>query len=310
MAKRARQARELRYRFLRPRTRLEGLLVGLVLVVFLTSDLLLRAGNVETNPGPDGKDGARTVQTRLTSGGRAASASSADRRTSASKATLEPSLSDLMSKLTSMESGINDNINQVRADVNVMREEVVNLQKEVNEWKDRVCELERENEKLKEANDGLHGQVNNLESRVDDLENRSRRNNILIHGLEKEEGETQKELELKVKDLFTDQLEFSDTIEMDRVHRLGYKANAPIIACCTFHKDKVSVMKAKRKLIGSDVFIGEDFSRGVRDKRKKLSVFLKDIKKEDKSAKMVYDHLIVGGKKYFLSDDGEGLVER
>jgi hypothetical protein len=69
-------------------------------------------------------------------------------------------------------------------------------------------------------------------------------------------------------------------------------------------------MKAKRKLIGSDVFIGEDFSRGVRDIRKRLSVFLKDIKKEDKTAKMVYDHLIVGGKKYFLSDDGEGLVER
>jgi hypothetical protein len=58
------------------------------------------------------------------------------------------------------------------------------------------------------------------------------------------------------------------------------------------------------------VFIGEDFSRGVRDKRKKLAVILKDIKKEDKTAKMVYDHLIVEGKKFFLSEDGDGLVER
>jgi FtsZ-binding cell division protein ZapB len=310
MAKRARQARDMRYRFLRPRTRLEGLMVGLVLVVFLTSDLLLRAGNVETNPGPDGKDGARTVQTRLTSGGRAASASSADRRTSASKATLEPSLSDLMAKLTSMEAGINDNINQVREDVSVMREEVVNLQKEVNEWKDRVCELERENEKLKEDNVGLLGKVNNLEAHVDDLESRSRRNNILVHGLKKEEGETPRDLEMRLNDLFTDKLELADTVQMDRVHRLGSKPNAPIIACCTFYKDKVTVLKAKQKLTGSDVFIGEDFSRGVREKRKKLSVFLKDIKQEDKTAKMIYDHLIVGGKKFFLSEDGEGLVER
>jgi hypothetical protein len=39
-------------------------------------------------------------------------------------------------------------------------------------------------------------------------------------------------------------------------------------------------------------------------------VFLKDIKQEDKTAKMVFDHIVVKGKKYFLSDDGSALVER
>jgi FtsZ-binding cell division protein ZapB len=311
MAKRARLARDMRYRYLRPRTRLEGLMVGLVLAIFLTSDLLLRGGNVETNPGPDGKDGGRTVQTRLTaSGGRAASTSAVDRRTSASKTTLEPSMGDLMAKLMSMEAGIKENIDQVRTDVNEMRGEIVSLQKEVNDWKERVCELERENEELRGANDDLLQRVKRTEGLVDDLEGRSRRNNILVYGLAREEAETQRDLELRLNEVFTDKMDMTETIQFDRVHRLGSKANAPVIACCTYYRDKVSVLKAKQKLKGSDLFIGEDYSRGVREKRKKLAVFLKDIKQEDKTAKMVFDHLVVEGKKYFLSDDEKKLVER
>jgi hypothetical protein len=69
-------------------------------------------------------------------------------------------------------------------------------------------------------------------------------------------------------------------------------------------------MKEKKKLKGTDIFVGDDFSRGVREKRKKLSRFLKDIRQEDKSARLVHDHIVVGGKKYFLDDDEKGLVER
>jgi FtsZ-binding cell division protein ZapB len=250
MGKRARLAREMRFRTLRPRTRLEGVVVGLVLAIFLTSDLLMRAGNVETNPGPDVKEGGRTVQTRLTaSGGRSASTGSAD-RTSGTKATLQPSMSDLMAKLMSMEAGINENIDQVRTDVNDMREEVVTLQKEVNEWKERVRELERENEELKGANDELFERMKRTEGLVDDLEGRSRRNNILVHGLTREENETQRDLEQRLNEVFTDKMDMTDTIEFDRVHRLGTKANAPVIACCTFFKDKVSVSETKTQGIG------------------------------------------------------------
>jgi chromosome segregation ATPase len=314
MAKRARQAKEMRLRVIRPRSRVEGVFVGLVLVMFLTSDLLLRGGNIETNPGPvEGKEGPRTVQTRLSaSGGKAASSSSgADRRASNnSKAATEPTLGDLMVKLSAMDSSMNANFEQVRDDLHQMRAEVVNLQKEVQECKERVSEVEHENEGLKQRNDMLQNQVNRLENQVDDLEGRSRRNNILVHGLDKVEGETQESIELRLKELFTDQMDMTQDIEFDRVHRLGSKKNSPIIARCTFYKDKVAIMKAKKKLKGSDIFVGDDFSKGVREKRKKLSRFLKDIRQEDKSAKLVHDHIVVEGKRYFLDSDEQGLVER
>ena len=147
MAKRARRAMDMRMRLLRPRSRLEGVLVGLVLVTFLTSDLLLRAGNVETNPGPsDGKEGSRTVQTRLTAAGGRTGSSSGDRRTSASgKAATEPTLGDLMCKLTSMDSSMHNNFDQVREELREMRTEVGQLQREVQECQDRVNDMEREN---------------------------------------------------------------------------------------------------------------------------------------------------------------------
>jgi hypothetical protein len=97
---------------------------------------------------------------------------------------------------------------------------------------------------------------------------------------------------------------------MDRVHRLGSKQKAPIIARCTFFKDKVCVMKAKQKLKGTDYFIGEDFSKGVREKRKLLSPFLKEMRQGGKKATLVHDHIVQDGKRYFLSADGQGVVER
>jgi hypothetical protein len=173
-----------------------------------------------------------------------------------------------------------------------------------------VSEVERENEDLKQRNEVLLNRVDKLENHVDDLEGRSRRNNILVHGLEQWEGESQESIELRLKEVFTDKMDLMQDIQFDRVHRLGTKKNSPIIARCTFYKDKVDIMKAKKKLKGSDIFVGDDFSRGVREKRKKLSSFLKEIREEDKTARLVHDHIVVDGKKYYLDEDEKGLVER
>nr|KAG5689419.1 hypothetical protein BaRGS_017937 [Batillaria attramentaria] len=57
-------------------------------------------------------------------------------------------------------------------------------------------------------------------------------------------------------------------------------------------------MRAKLKLKGTDIFVGDDFSKNVRDIRKKLSPFLKKAKEEKKLCKMVFDHLVMEGKRY------------
>ena len=112
-----------------------------------------------------------------------------------------------------------------------------------------------------------------------------------------------------LKDLITDKLDLADKIQFDRVHHLNATPNSPVVARCTFYKDKVKILKAKTKLQGSDIFIGEDFSSRVRDIRRKLVPHLKKARSEGKRVvTMVFDHIIIAGKKLTV-DDKDNLKE-
>lgn len=101
----------------------------------------------------------------------------------------------------------------------------------------------------------------------------------------------------------------AEDIQFDRVHRLSSKPNAPLIARFSFYKHKIAVLRAKQKLKGTDIFVGEDFSEGVRETRKKLRKFVPALREAKQKVTMVFDHLVVDGKKVFLSEDGKSLSE-
>jgi hypothetical protein len=109
--------------------------------------------------------------------------------------------------------------------------------------------------------------------------------------------------------LCTDKLELVDDIVFERVHRVGSSPKAPIIAKLAFYKQKVAIMKCKEKLKGTNIFVGEDFSRSVRDVRKKLAKVMKEKKANGDTVTMIFDHLIVNGRKCVLAEDGVSVVE-
>ena len=67
-------------------------------------------------------------------------------------------------------------------------------------------------------------------------------------------------------------------------------------------------LKEKRKLKGTNAFIGEDFPARVRDIRRKLSPHLKKARGDGKRVAVVYDHLLIDGK-YFTVNSNDKLVE-
>jgi hypothetical protein len=123
--------------------------------------------------------------------------------------------------------------------------------------------------------DALSERVVGVERKTWDLEDRSKRNNLLFYGVQKKPDETTAICEATLKELFADKLGLAEDIELDRAHRVSNKPDSPLIARCTFYKDKIKILKARTKLKGSDIFISEDFSRGVREVRKKLNEFRK-----------------------------------
>ena len=303
------------------RERIHGLRMRGAAAVFAVTTLLLMLliGGVEPNPGPGqgegaAADGGKTadirhmMQTRSNSGTTGSNSNSGGGSKSGSVPSHthpQPTLLDVMNKLTSMDNSMSTLVNDV-ADI---KGHFSAMQEEVNELRREVEDLKRENQELKDHREALWKSVDGLERKTDDLECRSKRNNLIFYGLEKRDNETTANCEERLNELFTDTLELSESVPFDRVHRLGDKPNAPLIARCTYYKDKAKILKAKNKLKGSNIFIGEDFSERMRTVRKKLTMIMKEKRSEGKQVSLVYDHLIIDGKKYILKEDGMGVRE-
>lgn len=305
MFKRAKEKAAMQIRTLVLRSRANGVVVGLLLVYLFWGSLIYQCGDVERNPGPASKQDGRR-QTRLDSAGMTGRPSLERPATQSTSA--EPSLTDVMTTLQAMTELMDTKFSEVKQEVHDLREEYVVLQGELKGLREEVGELRQENSDLQKKNQDLTTKLDYLEKRTDDLEGRSKRNNLIFYGMHRSQNETSADCEGLVKDLITDKLELSEDIEFDRVHRLSSKADSPVIARCVFYKQKLAILKAKRKLQGSNIFVAENFSNRVRDVRRRLTPHLKKARNESKKVTMVFDHLVIDGKKFMLGD-GDALVE-
>ena len=307
--------RAMYFRPLKMYYRRDGVAVGLLLAYLYLGVFLHRCGDVELNPGPisppipgppgppghPGPGGSNMRQTRLMSG--TGGGATLRRSSSPSSQTSgdEPTLKDLMaSQKVMMES-----LNNMNSKFDVLSGDVRDMKDMFSGLAEEVSNLRAENKTLIEENERLTERVEWLERKTDDLEGHSKRNNVIFYGVHREQNETNEECEERVKEMLTDKLDLSThrEVEFDRLHRLNRKPDSPIIARCTFYETKVAILGARHKLKGTKVFISEDFSSRVREIRKKLLPHLKEARKENKRAAMVYDHLIIEGKRFCLDQD-------
>ena len=299
MKKRAKAKAAMRVHILTLRRRAAGVMVGVLLTLLFFGDLIHRCGDVEKNPGP--------TETRSTS-----RSGSKDRLEGvySQQPTVqgEPTLRDVMTILTAM----NNKFDEMKDDVKHLKDSYSTLKDDVCELKDEVVNLKRVNDDLLNENEALKSKLENLECVTDELEGRSRRNNLLFYGMPRQsDRESNEDCESRIQEVLTDQLELAEDVQFDRVHRLGKSKNSPIIARCTFYKQKLVILKNKRKLKDSNsgIFIGDDFTQRVRDIRKRLAPYLKKSKEEGKQATMVFDYILIDGRKFTLDYDGN-FVEK
>ena len=144
-----------------------------------------------------------------------------------------------------MLSSMNSKFDDMKGDVRILSEKFATLQDEVKELREDYASVRQENKDLKVQDENLEKKVVEMERKMDDLECRSKRNDLIIHGLYRAEKETGEDCEAALKDLITNKLELANGIQFDRVHRLNAKANSPVVARWTFFKDKVKILKAK-----------------------------------------------------------------
>lgn len=106
------------------------------------------------------------------------------------------------------------------------------------------------------------------------IEGQSRRNNIIIDGINESASEKWSDSEDKVKKLLSEKLQIDHRkIELERAHKTGKPSPSstrprPIVVKFLRYKDKMEVLSKAKALKGTDIFINEDFSEAVRQKRK------------------------------------------
>ena len=165
-------------------------------------------------------------------------------------------------------------------------------------------------DKLNQKVQDMNSITTSLLHKVDDLENRSRRNNLIIHGIEESDGETWEITENKVTDFIRSHLKVSLRGNVQRAHRLGRKGNdnkiRPAIICFSDWKDRDKVLSASVVLKGTSYFVNEDFSYEVREARRNLMRYARE--RRWINWKIRYNKLLYRNSTYVYDSEAKAVI--
>ncbi|XP_069114412.1 uncharacterized protein [Argopecten irradians] len=205
---------------------------------------------------------------------------------------------------------IERSLSEVKTDVKNLGDRVGEVEKSQQFLSDK---FEQDNKEMKSLSMEINSikahldttllQCKNLSKSVVDLQSRSMRDNLLFFGIQEvnESDTTVREdcIQL-VRDLCRDKLNI-DNVAIDRAHRFGEKRGEkprPIVAKFSSYHQREDVRKNSRKLIGSDIYISEQYPKEIQAVRQELWPICKKARDEGKRAVIVKDKLYIDGNLY------------
>lgn len=203
------------------------------------------------------------------------------------------------------------NLEEINKKVDMISQKVVNIEKKIEAFDTRLIDLENGmgflesevmdlKEEVKILRDGKASieYANELRKSVVDLVNRSKRNNIVLHGIpEGVEGETHDCSEY-ARTFFASNLNVSD-VDIERAHRSpsgkrrqmeGQNTRPrPIHVKLLRFTDREKILKRSAalkdvKIQGSKVGMSDDVHKDTRDEHRRLMVKVKKLRSENKFA--------------------------
>lgn len=198
-------------------------------------------------------------------------------------------LSQILSSIKMLQESMQANT----AHVNGVKEEMKKINKSNKSIENKMNEMATGNEATKVK-------METMERRIDYFERENRKRNIIIHGLPEKQNETWKEREVAVMELLKNKLKSNVQItEIDSIKRIGkIKVDRirPIVVAFTTLRRKIEIMTLKKVLKDTEIYIQQDFTDQVIQKRKELNPIINRLRKEGKTASLKYDTLYVDGK--------------
>lgn len=247
------------------------------MVLFCIAHLIICAGDVETNPGPDKVEQILGLVKELT-----LSNEKFQRETSSKLKDIQTNVTDIKRRLSGVEERLNA-IDNLRHDVTAVNSVIKESQEQLKTIEAKQME-----------------QANLV---VDDLNNRMRRNNLIFKGIPEEPQEKWVDTERIINEFVSSNLGLKAG-EIERAHRVGRpKVDhiRPIVVKFLNFKDKSTILRNASKLKDLQnprVWIEEDFSARMQLIRKKLRDFARKERKPNEKYTVTYDKLLLGNKCY------------
>ena len=195
-------------------------------------------------------------------------------------------------------------------ELKAFREEV---KSEIQGLKSQVNDIKQLSERVACVEKKVDDNLAAIQARLDNLEGQSRRSNIILYGVPEADQESWEQTETRFKEVVSGKLGVQHEVHIERCHRLGRKQqnkSRPIIAKMTFFKDKVRVMAQAHKLKESNLALSDDYTKAVREKRKKLLPHMHRARNNRKRATLTFDKLKIDDEIYAVNHVGKVVNTR
>ena len=151
--------------------------------------------------------------------------------------------------------------------------------------------IDKEKQKNMRHYEKIEGESKSLKDKLRDHEHRSRRDNLRFNGVREYENESQNDTEEILKDFLFEYLVY-ETLKQ-KVHiepeRKKEDTSRTIVAKFSSYQTKETILKNARKLKGTGYYINDGFSKETVEIRKENWKKVKELRKNDKYAILVYD---------------------
>lgn len=195
-----------------------------------------------------------------------------------------------MEEIKNILRSMQEEMKQQKADMLDMKEEIKNTI--INNMNEKVHSLELKTELLEQQ---LEWQKN----KIDNMERLKRKRNLLFFGVEEGERSYQDLLQI-VLEIINKYLSIEcNENSVEFVRRVGKRGEntRPIVVTLSTMGLKIKLLKNKKKLISSPVYIKEDFPQDILKKRRELQSELIKERESGNRAIIKYDRLVVLGTK-------------
>ena len=187
-----------------------------------------------------------------------------------------------MEELKSMLKTVMQDVKDIKTDQKAYQEEIRSIREENAKMREKLLALER---------------------KVERIEKKERKNNIVIKELETD-GTNIKE---KAEEFLKNQVGVE--VGMESVYQVQtQKSNPLIIAKVNNWQEKMLIMKNKKNLKGSKKFIEDDMTSMERETQWKLRQIARENRAMRKTAKVMYQKIIIDGEGWKWNPVDEVLV--